>query len=459
MVERNSDLRNSIYDGIFAHMFATLTGGVFLTGFAIHLGMNEFMIGLLGSMPFLATIFQLPASYFVWKNGTRKKVAFFTALFARIIWIPLLIVAFLPFWDITIRSYIILLIIFFSYSFASVSHMVWLSWTSELVPDGIRGRFFGTRNMLCGAAGMIVMIIFGQFVDHLKLLSLGTLPVAFVITFFSATVFGIVSLRFLKKISEPMKDIQPYEPANFKMLISQPLSDSNFKNFLIFAFFWGFSVYFASPFFTLYFLRELTFNYGFVAVLGVLSAIADLIGMQLWGTISDKVKNKAVIQFAGWIAVFLPLAWVTVHPNSIVMPIVLHLVGGFFWAGINLCTNNLLLRISCHENKPFYLSVFHIAGGLGASIGPIIAGWFLIKLKDMDFHLFNWNLLPIQIIFITSTLLRLISFQIMKSVYEPEETPTVEIVRIIRSLRGLNVASGFNTLLHPFMAFEKMEKG
>ena len=58
-----TDLRNSFYDGMFANIFATLTGGVFLTGFALYLGMNEFMIGVVASMPFIVTVFQVPASY------------------------------------------------------------------------------------------------------------------------------------------------------------------------------------------------------------------------------------------------------------------------------------------------------------------------------------------------------------------------------------------------------------
>jgi len=57
------DLKNSIYDGMFTNMFATLTGGVFLTGFALYLGMNEFIIGVVASMPFIVTVFQVPASY------------------------------------------------------------------------------------------------------------------------------------------------------------------------------------------------------------------------------------------------------------------------------------------------------------------------------------------------------------------------------------------------------------
>jgi hypothetical protein len=56
----NQDFRNSFYDGMLSHMFATLAGGVFLTGLALYLGMNELMIGLLAATPFLGAGFQLP---------------------------------------------------------------------------------------------------------------------------------------------------------------------------------------------------------------------------------------------------------------------------------------------------------------------------------------------------------------------------------------------------------------
>jgi len=62
-LQLTDDLRNSIYDGMFANAFATLTGGVFITGFALYLGMNNFMIGVVASMPFIVTVFQVPTSY------------------------------------------------------------------------------------------------------------------------------------------------------------------------------------------------------------------------------------------------------------------------------------------------------------------------------------------------------------------------------------------------------------
>jgi MFS family permease len=443
------DLKYSIYDGIFANIFATLTGGVFLTGFALYLGMNELMIGLVASMPFIVTVFQLPASYLISKTGKRKEVSCWAAALARAIWIPIVIVTLISFSSLSTKILIILSLLFLSYTFISISYVSWLSWMSDLVPEESRGSFFGTRNMICGAAGMIVLVIFGKLLDSLNGHVLGGLPLGFGITFISAVSLGMLSLHFLTRVPESGLENQPAYHSSFSGQIHLPFSEPNFRNFLIFSLLWSFSVYFASPFFTLYFLRDLKFGYGFVATLGMLSAAADLIGMQLWGRISDRAQNKAVIQFAGWVAIFIPLAWVSVRPQSIVIPMMLHLAGGGFWSGVNLCMNNLLLKISPQENKASFISIYNIVGGIGAATGPIAGGLVLKYMSELNLQLFSVTLLPLQVLFITSTLLRLLSFQLFKYVREPEEVTVGQMVRILRSVRGLNMASGFSNLLHP----------
>jgi hypothetical protein len=83
-------IKNSFGDGIFATVFATLTRGVFLTGFAIHMGMNEFAIGLLAAIPYAATLFQLPASIMITRTGQRKGVTIFNAACGRLTWLLIL---------------------------------------------------------------------------------------------------------------------------------------------------------------------------------------------------------------------------------------------------------------------------------------------------------------------------------------------------------------------------------
>jgi MFS family permease len=444
------NIKNSFYDGLFAHIFATLTGGVFLTGFALYLGMTDLMIGLLGSIPFLVTVFQLPTSYVLGKDGRRKKVTYWGAAMARFSWIAILTVAFIPSLSASTKWLMILGLFFLSHSCISCSYVSWLSWISDLVPDEFRGRFFGARNMLCGAAGMLTMIFFGNILDYLKNHSPEGLSIGFSITIISAVIFGALGLRFLNRIPEPQVS-RFYQGDSLGNILRRPFGERNFRHFLLFAIFWGFSVHFASPFFTLYFLRYLELSYGFVALLGTISACADLLGMQVWGRISDKVRNKAIIQLAGWVAVFLPLAWVTVRPGDFVMPVILQLMGGGFWAGINLCTNNLLLRISPQENRPFFLSVYNIVAGVGAALGPIAGGLAAKYLVDLELEFVGLKMVPLHVVFLISTALRFLSFQLFRYVHEPEEATIGQLVRVLRNVRGLNVATGFNYLLHPFI--------
>jgi len=56
---------------------------------------------------------------------------------------------------------------------------------------------------------------------------------------------------------------------------------------------------------------------------------------------------------------------------------------------------------------------------------------------------------------LVSTVLRVLSLQILRWVSEPEETTLGQVIRVLRSVRGLNLASGFNALLHPFVEIEK----
>jgi MFS family permease len=142
-----------------------------------------------------------------------------------------------------------------------------------------------------------------------------------------------------------------------------------------------------------------------------------------------------------------------------IVPVLLSLIGGGFWAGINLCSNNLLLKISPQQERPFYISLYSIVGGLGAATGPIVSGLILRSMSDFDLHVSSFQVLPVHFIFLASTGLRLLGLQLFRYVREPEEVSVGQMVRILRSVRGLNVATGFNYLLHPFIEIGREASG
>ncbi len=451
------DVKNSIYDGMFANMFATLTGGMFLTGFALYLGMNESLIGLVAAMPFMVTVFQLPVSYLIEKKGGRKRMVLWGAGIARISWLLILTAAMLPISSQTVRYLLILGLIFVSYAFLSVGNMAWLSWTSELIPDEILGNFFGTRNMLCALAGLIATVIFGNLLDVMKTYFREDQSPAFGFIFVSAVFFGMISLYFLNRISEPRRYALNPDDRSFRKLMRLPFKTANFRNFLLFVFLWNFSVYFSAPFFTLYCLRDLQFSYSLVAVLAMLSSFADIVGMKFWGVVSDKVRNKAVLGLTTVGVVPLPLIWVWVRPDDLVLPVLLHLLGAGLWSGVNLCTNNLMLRISPRDSRSFFLSAYNIAGGFGSAAAPVLSGLAIAYLIPRDIHILSGSFISLHIVFLLSTLMRLGSLFVLRYVREPEEVGVGEMIRILRGIRNLNISNGFNHLLHPFMEISDIQ--
>lgn len=448
------DYQNSIIDGIFASVFGTLTGGVFLTGFALYLGMDEFLIGLLAATPYAATLFQLPASFLIAKTGKRKKIAFWNAAAGRLMWVVIIWTAFLPDLTVSVKCMAVLGLIFLSHSFISISYVSWFSWTSDLIPDEQLGRFFGTRNMINGLAGMLSIVVFGHFVDYIHLHFKEDAGLGFSFTFLIAVVSGMASLGFLYRVSEPGRD-SAYNSRSFTQALFFPLKEKNFRNFLIFAFSWNFSVYFASPFIPLYFLRDLKFSYGFVATLGMISLFADLTGMKIWGAISDRLKNRLIIQTCCWGVSFIPFCWIWVKSGYLVIPIVLHLVAGAFWAGINLCSNNMVLRISDQQNRAISISAYNMVGGLGATLGPIVAGMTVKVLSGIDLQFIPEKTSSLHIVFLVSTICRLLSLSLLSRVHEKEETTARQLIRVLRNVRGLNTTNGFSAFLHPFIEVKK----
>ncbi|MBI5895823.1 MAG: MFS transporter [Desulfobacterales bacterium] len=334
-----------------------------------------------------------------------------------------------------------------SQAFASVSYVAWLAWTSDLVPDEIRGTFFGTRNMLCGVAGIAAVLIFGNLVDVFRSHAGGS-AFAIGVPFSCAVLFGLISARYLNRVSEtgaPSSCTQ-----NMLHELIKPFRETNFRNFLFFNLAWNFSVYLSAPFFALYFLRELNYSYGFVALLTTISAVVDLVGMKFWGAVSDRVKNRAVIQVAGWGVVMLPSMWVMVRPHDVLLPMLIQAISGGFWAGVNLCIHNMNLRISPRESRVWFISAYNITSGLGAAMAPVIAGAVLSMLPSQLSGPGGMTILPLHYLFFASTVLRVVSLLVFRSVHEPQEATARELLALLsRSARpALAKAESINSV-HP----------
>ena len=118
--------------------------------------------------------------------------------------------------------------------------------------------------------------------------------------------------------------------------------------------------------------------------------------MYLWGRLSDRLSNKAILAvalpafFGGLIA--LPFSALP-HAHALTLPLLylIHVVMGAASGGIALATGNLGLKLAPHGRGTHYLAVVALAGALASGIAAITGGaladWFASRELAVFVHL------------------------------------------------------------------------
>jgi MFS family permease len=443
-------LRNSIYDGAFAQIMIVLTSGIFLTGFALALGANEFQVGILAAIPFMAQLTQLATSYQIERRGARKSILLWLASISRYSWLILLVVLFLKDNQLNPAGIWILVgVSIISYVSGSAGGVAWLSWMADLIPYKIRGRYFARRNGILALVGVAITLAGGSYLD-LWHNQKGNFEIyGFLSLFLLAVICGDISLRFLRKIPALERQNLQLEKLGFWKLVKIPFSDRNFVRLAFFNSTWSFSANLAGPFFAVYMLRDLKMSYALLALVQIVNEIASIFALPLWGRISDKFGSKPVLSLTTLAAALLPILWLlTVCKGFVIIIIILQIYAGICWSGLNLNSNNLLLKLSPQENKSIYLATFAAVTGVATAIAPLLGGFLAVLLRDTEIVLPFARIYDLHFIFLISGVLRLFSRVSLKGITEPKERTVGRMIRALGRLRTINVTKGFEPLLN-----------
>jgi MFS family permease len=448
--EVRKGLRLSVIEGSFAQVTGSLTSGAILIALALFWGANEFQLGMLAALPFIAQLVQIPLSILLEKRQGYKSVTVSSAAVGRLMWLFAIAALFLGEFSGALRSpWFLLGVAALSFLGASANALGWLSWMTALVPERIRGEYFGKRNMILGATAILVTLFAGWLLDWFKIHWGEKNPSGFILLLSYGVACGMVSIYLLRKIPFPGLQTSPVqvEPRDFLKL---PLRDLNFRRFITFSAFWSGSVQIVAPFFAVYMLVDLNMSYALYALLGVVNTVADALSTPLWGKIADRHGTKPILTLCTIFAALIPILWITTGLGfQVVLLIALfQAVAGLFWSGINLNTNLMLMKLAPEGNRSVYFASY--AAGVGAitAIAPIIGGILATLLKPASFHLGRFHVSHFFMLFALSGILRLVVRRSLFKVAEPEEKSMYTMIRVISRNRVLNVTRGFEPLLH-----------
>ncbi len=392
--EVNSGMRTLVLDAMYGQTMGVLTTGAFLIGFALQLGANNAVIGILSGLGPLALAMQVPAVYLVQRLRRRKLIVVVMCTLSRIVWLAIPFLPFLLPEKAVIPAFLALLL--FHYGTGNIGGCAFNSWIRDLIPEKRLSSFFVRRLGMATAAGALMSLLGGFTVDGWKRFAeklpgneVGGYGVVFVV----ATIAGMMSVYYL--VRTPESKMPAADGQGFLAALWQPLGDANFRQLLIFLGSWNFAINFAAPFFAVYLLRRLDMSMAWVIGLSVFSQLVNVLFFRLWGGLSDRFSNKSVIMFNVPLFIFSFLLWpFTTMPGpyflTIPILIVAHIMAGIGTAGVNLCANNLALKLAPYGRGGNYLAVNSMVSGLAAMISPVIAGfsadWFETKVITLTLH-------------------------------------------------------------------------
>jgi hypothetical protein len=260
----------------------------------------------------------------------------------------------------------------------------WWSWMADLVPEGIRGTFFGRRASIVRAVNILWFFGASFALDHLGFLNLFYVYAA---VFTVASVLGILDIAIHAFIPEP--DRGPDVPRVGWSEFTEPLQNRNFLFFSLSIGAWSFSTSVLSPFIAPYITADVAAD-GIGAPLTWLSINAAVTQLTMiatgtaWGVIMDRFGRKPAVLLGAlhpmpmWAAVFFMTP--ANYPYLLVTSALLAgLLAAGFWDG----SGQLMLTLTPQRNRNAYLS-WHMAvvgiiaaGGswVGGQMGDALAGW------------------------------------------------------------------------------------
>lgn len=414
-VQVKKSLRYSILDGSAYSAMQGLAQD-YVAPFALELGATTAQVGLLSSVPnFSTAVAELTAPSLTERSGSRKGFILATVLAQAAMWAPLLLVPYLfPGQQIWWLIGFVALNVFFD----ALNDPAWGSLMTDLVPAGLRGRYFGLRGKTCGIIALIFFFVAGFILNF----SSANIFLGFCVLFGGAMGLRFLSGYFISKMYEPPSSSLYKEHKSLLDLV-RTMGSSNLGRFLIFAALITFATNLASPFFAVYMLRDLQFDYlTFVAVTAAAS-LTNLMFLPYWGRRTDKAGSIRVLGFTRFLIPLVPLLWIVSHELYYLIPV--QILSGFAWGGFNLAASNFVYDASPPEDRMRCVGLFNAMNAIAICLGALLGGYLALRLPPV----LGYNLLTL---FLISGLLRaLAAVTLLRHVSEVRQVPQLGTMELL----------------------------
>jgi MFS family permease len=228
-----------------------------------------------------------PGAQLVERSGKPKAVVVWSAgVFGRLALLGLALVPVL-FASPTIAIMAIIVFDGLRSFMSNLANPAWTALVADLVPEGMRARFFSSRNIAMGLAAMVVATLAGWLISRTNA-RLDSAVAGYQLVFLCAFATGMVSTYAFSRIREPQMaegERLPHQRGDLRRVLHQ---NPAFAGLIISALVWNFSLQLAAPFFGVYLVNGLDASAAAVGALASVSSLTALFGQRYFASVIDR---------------------------------------------------------------------------------------------------------------------------------------------------------------------------
>lgn len=433
-----------------AFWLATINGAA-LAKYQIEMGTPQWAFGLLAALPYVACLFQLPAVFLQGRLGRRKELFIICVAFGRLMWV---VAAAIPWVLPNSREWwwpLMALALFLGWAGNQAGGPAWIDWMADVVPQRLRGRYFGMRMRL----GQLIMFIATMGIGVLlniveqggtqgMMLNIcsGLLAIA--------GLMGALDILAFRRVHDPFRP----DPANSPGVIEsmrQVAADRNFMRYIGFVFTFYLAIGFIQQYIWLYVFKVIHFSpWRANIMLIAVPVVMQTITYGLWGRLIDRLGRKPVLLISGVIVVNGAWGWTLVGHGGwpfemfgmecsalSIIGYTVAVAAMLAWPGTELAMINVVMSVAGTRDGRRNGNAYAAMNSLAVAFGGILSG-LLGAFIAGRFETLHWTIpllgIPLTyhgVLFLLSALLRIGALGFIVSMVEPRAARTRDAMRYV----------------------------
>jgi MFS family permease len=381
------------------------------------------LLGLLGALPFASQLAQLPSSWVTRALGSRRTALAAIAVARQL---PILLVP-LPFVGFSVHAEqaVLLGVAAASAILGVAGNNAWTAWMGDLVPDRLRGRYFGRRSAWCALGSTVGALGAGAALDAAPP-GPGAGAVLSGLALISCAL-GAITVALLRR-QEEVNAPPPAAPRAHDLL--HPWSDRRARRALAFHIAWATASGVAAAFYPIHMIGNLRMGFARMSLYTSCIAALRIVTAPLWGRALDRVGARPVLVACCFGLSLSPAVWLFPREGCLWPLAIDAVLCGVLMAGQSLASFNLPLTLSTRQDRPFHLAAFATAAGAATGLASA-AGGALTHVLPASMSIAGQTACASQLLFLVGGGLRLCAAMLALRIDEPGARSVRDLGKVV----------------------------